>query len=147
MPRWEEPGYAAAPLFREDRPKGLFVRQAAPHQPLDSNLTARKTSVIGEAVTKAKPPVAAAKAAVATPAASDTEATPSFEANIRELGGIVERLERGDLPLEASLELFEQGVRLARDAQARLDRAEKRVEQLLGFDDEGAPILEPMDPE
>jgi len=98
-------------------------------------------------VTKAKPPVAASKAAVATPAASDTEATPSFEANIRELGGIVERLERGDLPLEASLELFEQGVRLARDAQARLDRAEKRVEQLLGFDDEGAPILEPMDPE
>lgn len=98
-------------------------------------------------MTKPKPPVVTAEAPAATPAASDVEATTSFEANIRELGGIVERLERGDLPLEASLELFEQGIRLARDAQARLDRAEKRVEQLLGFDDEGAPIMEPMDPE
>lgn len=64
----------------------------------------------------------------------------SFEASIAALGQIVEQLERGDLPLEESLNLFEQGVRLSKDAQAKLDLAEKRVEMLLGFDDEGEPI-------
>ena len=46
-------------------------------------------------------------------------------------------LERGDLPLEESLRLFEEGVQLSRVSQARLDGAEKRVEQLLSVDDEG----------
>ena len=54
-----------------------------------------------------------------------------FEAALKELEQIVERLEAGDLPLEQSLELFEQGVRLSRDCQKRLDEAERRVEILL----------------
>ena len=54
-----------------------------------------------------------------------------FEAALRELEQIVEQLEAGDLPLEQSLELFEQGVRLSRDCQKRLDEAERRVEILL----------------
>jgi exodeoxyribonuclease VII small subunit len=54
-----------------------------------------------------------------------------FEAALKELEQIVERLEAGDLPLEQSLELFEQGVRLSRDCQRRLDEAERRVEILL----------------
>ncbi len=54
-----------------------------------------------------------------------------FEAALRELEQIVEQLEVGDLPLEQSLELFEQGVRLSRDCQKRLDEAERRVEILL----------------
>lgn len=65
---------------------------------------------------------------------------PSFEASTERLGKIVEELERGDLPLERSLELFEEGVALARGAQAQLERAERRVEELLGFDAQGRPV-------
>jgi exodeoxyribonuclease VII small subunit len=70
----------------------------------------------------------------------------TFEATISELGRIVEQLERGDLPLEQSLDLFERGTRLSKDAQARLDAAEKRVEMLLGFDDNEQPITRELDP-
>lgn len=65
----------------------------------------------------------------------------SFEESARRLGAIVEELEGGDLPLERSLQLFEEGIRLARAAQARLDRAEKRVEELLGVDAQGRPVV------
>ncbi|MEN3331410.1 MAG: exodeoxyribonuclease small subunit [Blastocatellia bacterium] len=60
-----------------------------------------------------------------------------FEAALKELEQIVEQLEAGDLPLEQSLELFEQGVRLSRDCQKRLDEAERRVEILLKDEDGG----------
>ncbi|MBN2195677.1 MAG: exodeoxyribonuclease VII small subunit [Polyangiaceae bacterium] len=72
--------------------------------------------------------------------APNPERSPSFEDEVRELGTIVERLENGDLPLEDSLALFERGVALARNAQSRLDAAEKRVEELLGFDEVGNPV-------
>ena len=52
----------------------------------------------------------------------------------------MDKLERGDLPLEQSLRLFEQGVRLSRDCQAELDRAEKKVEELLAVTEDGDPI-------
>ncbi|MGD0675981.1 MAG: exodeoxyribonuclease VII small subunit [Polyangiaceae bacterium] len=61
----------------------------------------------------------------------------AFEAAIKRLNEIVQSLERGDLPLEESLRLFEEGVRLSRASQRRLDAAEKRVEQLLAVDDHG----------
>ncbi len=69
----------------------------------------------------------------------------SFEAAIQKLGRIVEELESGELPLEDSLKLFEQGVLLARNSQRILDDAEKRVEQLLGLDAEGKPIVKGLD--
>lgn len=68
-----------------------------------------------------------------------------FEASIRRLGEIVETLEAGELPLEESLKLFEEGVRLARGSQKVLDDAEQRVEQLLGIDDAGEAISRPLD--
>jgi exodeoxyribonuclease VII small subunit len=55
----------------------------------------------------------------------------NFESSLKELEKIVEQLEAGDLPLERSLELFEQGVKLSRDCQKRLDEAERKVELLL----------------
>jgi exodeoxyribonuclease VII small subunit len=64
---------------------------------------------------------------------------PSFEAAIKRLTEIVQTLERGDLPLEESLRLFEEGVKLSRVSQERLERAEKRVEQLLAVDEQGRP--------
>jgi exodeoxyribonuclease VII small subunit len=77
-------------------------------------------------------------------AASTAEPTPegpSFEEATRRLTQIVAELEGGDLPLDRSLALFEEGVRLARAAEERLDRAEKRVEELLGIDAQGKPVV------
>ena len=71
----------------------------------------------------------------------DTNAGDSFERAVNRLGEIVEGLESGDLPLEESLKLFEEGVTLARSSQATLDAAEKRVEELLSVDDDGNPIV------
>jgi exodeoxyribonuclease VII small subunit len=68
--------------------------------------------------------------------ATDTSA-PTFEASIKRLTEIVQALERGELPLEESLALFEEGVKLSRASQQRLDAAEKRVEQLLSIDEQG----------
>ena len=67
-----------------------------------------------------------------------------FESSLKELEEIVGRLEGGDLPLEQSLELFEQGVRLSRDCQKRLDEAERKVEILLKGND-GTLISKPFD--
>jgi exodeoxyribonuclease VII small subunit len=53
-----------------------------------------------------------------------------FEAAIAELEGIVRKLEEGDLPLEASLQLYERGVQLSRFCHARLEDAERRIEIL-----------------
>ena len=75
------------------------------------------------------------------------ETAASFEDAVRRLGVIVEQLERGDLPLEESLNLFEEGVRLAKTSQARLNAAERRVEELLGVDQEGKPVVRAIDPE
>lgn len=55
----------------------------------------------------------------------------TFEEQLKELEGIVERLERGDLPLEESLILFERGVGLSDACKAELDAAEGRVQVLL----------------
>ncbi len=55
----------------------------------------------------------------------------SFESSLEELEKIVAKLERGDLPLETSLELFELGIRLSRECQDRLSQAERRIEVLL----------------
>ncbi len=64
-------------------------------------------------------------------------ASPTFEDAIKRLSEIVQKLEKGDLPLEDSLKLFEEGVRLSRLSQERLDAAQKKVEQLLAVDDAG----------
>ena len=55
----------------------------------------------------------------------------NFEASLTALEKVVRELERGDLPLEKSLELFEQGVLLSRECQERLNEAERRIEILL----------------
>ncbi len=54
-----------------------------------------------------------------------------FETALKELEGIVEQLESGDLPLERALELFERGVKLSRECQKRLEEAERKVEILI----------------
>jgi exodeoxyribonuclease VII small subunit len=63
--------------------------------------------------------------------AAALEKEPTFETALARLAEIVEALEKGDLPLERSLALFEEGIRLSRLGAERLENAELRVEQLL----------------
>ena len=57
--------------------------------------------------------------------------TPDFERSLSELESLVERLERGDLPLEDALKTFERGVELTRHCQTSLKAAQQKVEILL----------------
>lgn len=70
----------------------------------------------------------------------------TFEMQLAALEKVVRELERGDLPLEESLKLFEDGVRLSRECQERLNQAERRIEVLLR-DGEGRPVLSAFDDE
>jgi len=54
----------------------------------------------------------------------------SFEKSLEELERTVKELEKGDLPLERSLALFESGMRLSADCKRLLEEAETRVEVL-----------------
>lgn len=85
-------------------------------------------------------------AADKAPAKAQPDA-PGFEDALKRLTAIVERLESGDLSLEQSLSLFEEGTRLSRSSQAQLDAAEKRVEELLAIDANGLPVVRELDPE
>lgn len=68
---------------------------------------------------------------------------PAFEDILARLNTVVEQLESGDRPLEESLALFEEGVRLSRLGSARLDEAERRVERLLHHDGTTELVAEP----
>jgi exodeoxyribonuclease VII small subunit len=67
------------------------------------------------------------------------EQARTFEASLEALEQIVQQLEGGDLSLEKSLELFEQGIRLSRECQERLSQAERRIEVLMR-DNQGRPV-------
>ena len=54
-----------------------------------------------------------------------------FEDALNKLEKIVSRLEDGEIPLEESLKLFEEGIRLSRLCNQKLEEAEKRVEILM----------------
>ncbi len=68
----------------------------------------------------------------------------SFEKALEELEGIVEKLEKGGLPLNQSLALFEKGVKLAKFLREELEKAEKKVDILLK-DEEGKVKEESFD--
>ncbi len=63
--------------------------------------------------------------------AGSATASPDFEQALGELEALVERLERGDLPLEEALRHFERGIALTRHCQSSLRAAQQRVELLL----------------
>ena len=72
------------------------------------------------------------------------EKKQSFENSLKELEKIVGRLEEGDASLEDSLKLFEDGVKLSRECQERLNQAERRIEVLMK-DEDGNAILQPIE--
>lgn len=55
----------------------------------------------------------------------------SFEDSLKQLESIIARLERGDLPLEESVKLFEQGIQLSDTCKTELESAEGKVQMLL----------------
>ena len=54
-----------------------------------------------------------------------------FEDDLKKLETVVEKLERGDLTLEQSVKLFEDGMKLSNACKAELDRAEGRIQVLV----------------
>jgi exodeoxyribonuclease VII small subunit len=54
-----------------------------------------------------------------------------FEKRLADLESVVERLERGDLPLEESVRLFEEGMKLSESCKKELDAAEGRIRILM----------------
>ena len=61
---------------------------------------------------------------------SDEVSELSFEAALARLETIVRQLEGGDAPLEASIELYEEGERLKRQCEAKLASASARIEKI-----------------
>lgn len=70
--------------------------------------------------------------------------TQSFEASLDKLEEIVRKLEDGELSLDESLKLFEEGIKLSRECKERLDQAESRIE-VLTKDESGGAALKEMD--
>jgi exodeoxyribonuclease VII small subunit len=68
-----------------------------------------------------------------------------FEEALQELENIVQRLEDGNLSLDESLALFEEGIKLSRLCAQRLDEAEKKIE-LLMKDENGSVSRQPFIP-
>jgi exodeoxyribonuclease VII small subunit len=62
-------------------------------------------------------------------------AKEKFEDALEKLEDIVKKMETGDMPLEEALKSFEEGIKLIRFCQTKLDEAERRVELLLGKED------------
>ena len=60
-----------------------------------------------------------------------TRKEPDFEQSLAELESLVTQMEKGDMTLEQSLEAFENGIRLTRECQQRLEKAEQRVQVLI----------------
>ncbi len=56
---------------------------------------------------------------------------PKFEECMQRLERIVDELEKGDLPLEQALKLFEEGIQLTNSCRKELEEAEGKVEILL----------------
>jgi exodeoxyribonuclease VII small subunit len=68
---------------------------------------------------------------------------PSFEEALEKLESIVDAMESGDLPLDTLLARFEEGVKLVKTCQSRLEEAELRI-QKLEKNSFGEPVLQPL---
>ena len=67
-------------------------------------------------------------------APADADPVGRYEDAMKELEGIVQSLERGELRLDESLQLFQRGIELARQCRGALDSAELKVRNLLQAD-------------
>lgn len=60
-----------------------------------------------------------------------------FEKKLGRLEEIVQKMEKGELALDESLKLFEEGIKLSRDCHQRLNEAESKVKVLISVNDKG----------
>ncbi len=67
--------------------------------------------------------------------------TMTFEASMQRLEQIVRAMERGDVPLEESLKLFQEGTELVRSCQKLLEEAQLQVKRIMTASD-GSPVEE-----
>ena len=65
----------------------------------------------------------------------------TFEENMKRLEQIVRSMERGDVALEESLKLFQEGTELVRNCQKLLDEAQLQVKKIMTAAD-GSPVEE-----
>jgi len=65
-----------------------------------------------------------------------------FEKKLNRLEEIVQKMEKGDLSLDESLKLFEEGVKLSRDCHGQLTNAEAQVKKLVSVDATGKATTE-----
>ena len=65
----------------------------------------------------------------------------TFEENMARLEAIVKAMERGDVPLEESLKLFQEGTQLVRECGRLLDEAQQQVDIITAGAD-GMPVME-----
>ena len=72
--------------------------------------------------------------------------TMPFEEAVQKLESVVEAMESGDLPLETLLARFEEGTRLVKVCQGKLEEAELKI-QKLEKNSAGEPVLKPFDEE
>ena len=70
-----------------------------------------------------------------------SQKNPTFEDNMHRLEQIVRAMERGDVPLEESLKLFQEGTELVRKCGKILDEAQLQVKKIATASD-GTPIEE-----
>lgn len=70
-----------------------------------------------------------------------------FEKKLGRLEEIVQKMEKGELALEESLKLFEEGIKLSRECHQRLNEAEAKVKKLVSFDSTGKPVTADFTPE
>lgn len=70
-----------------------------------------------------------------------TKKCPTFEENMIRLEQIVRTMERGEVPLEESLKLFQEGTELVKRCGKLLDEAEMQIKIITAGDD-GAPVEE-----
>lgn len=73
-----------------------------------------------------------------------TAKKPTFEEAMARLETIVAGLEKGDVPLEEAMGLFEEGTALMKQCSQALDKAEQKVAKLISAAD-GSPVEEPME--
>ena len=70
----------------------------------------------------------------------------TFEASMTRLEQIVRAMERGDVPLEESLKLFQEGTELVRNCQKLLDDAQLQIKKIMTAPD-GSPVEEDFEDE
>ena len=71
---------------------------------------------------------------------------PTFEENMQRIEQIVRAMERGEVPLEESLKLFQEGTELVRTCGKLLDEAQLQVKKITVAED-GSPVEGPFDAE